>query len=103
MKCNVIERYPLDKDSGYEKHVFWMDKKEFRIFRIDFYDRKGVLIKTLVVEDFKKYKDKYWRATQSTITNLRTGKSTIMRWSSYNFDTRLSPGDFSKRALERIN
>lgn len=103
MKCNVIERFPLDKDSGYQKHVFWMDKKEHRIFRIDFYDRKGVHTKTLSAEDFQKYKDKYWRASQSTITNLRTGKNTVMKWSSYNFDTRLSPGDFTKRALERIN
>ena len=61
------------------------------------------LSRTLVVADFKKYKDKYWRATQSTITNLRTGKNTVMRWGNYNFDAKLSEGDFSKRALERIN
>ena len=101
LKCDVVERYPVDKDSGYHKHVFWMDQKDYRIFRIDFYDRKDVLIKTLVAADYKKYKDKYWRASQSTITNLRTGKNTVMRWNNYNFDAKLSEGDFSRRALER--
>jgi hypothetical protein len=103
LTCDVIERYPLDRDSGYRKHVFWMDQNDFRIFRIDFYDRKDTRIKTLTVADYKKYKDKYWRATQSMITNLRTGKNTVMKWNKYNFDAKLSEGDFSRRALERVN
>ena len=103
LKCNVIERYPIDKDSGYRKHVFWMDLEDFRVFRIDFYDRKNMHVKTLSATGFKKYKNKYWRPKQSTISNLRTGKNTVMRWENYDFDAKLTESDFSTRVLERIN
>ena len=41
--CFVIERYPVDKDSGYTKQQVWLDKDEYRVQKVDYYDRKGQL------------------------------------------------------------
>ena len=45
--CFLTEQYPVSKDSGYTKLQVWMDKDEYRMRQIDFYDRKGTLLKTL--------------------------------------------------------
>ena len=38
--CYVVEQYPVDKNSGYTRRVVWLDHNEYRVWKIDFYDRK---------------------------------------------------------------
>jgi len=102
LTCNVVERRPKDNDSGYSRIVGWEEQDSFRVFKTDFYDRKGTLLKTLVVNRQEKFKDRWWRAMDMTMTNHVTGKSTQMIWSAYDFDTPLSANDFTVRALERL-
>ena len=40
LTCAVVERYPRYKNSGYRRQIVWWDTEEFRIQRIQFYDRK---------------------------------------------------------------
>ncbi|UCD24829.1 MAG: outer membrane lipoprotein-sorting protein, partial [Gemmatimonadota bacterium] len=47
LECAVVERYPRYENSGYTRQVVWWDKAEYRIQRIEFYDRKDALLKTL--------------------------------------------------------
>ena len=37
----VVERYPLDKNSGYTRQIAWIDKEHYRFKRIEFFDRKN--------------------------------------------------------------
>ncbi|HFB65838.1 MAG TPA: outer membrane lipoprotein-sorting protein [Aeromonadales bacterium] len=97
----VIENYPKDKYSGYKKRITWIDKKEYRTVKVDFYDRKNSLLKTLRMKGFKKYLDKFWRATTLEMVNHQSGKSTILTWKNYRFKTGLSDKDFNKNALKR--
>ena len=53
MECFVSERYPTDEKSGYTKQIVWHDKAEYRPQRIDFYDRKNDLLKTLTYHNYK--------------------------------------------------
>ena len=106
-KANGLDAYksemiPVYKHSGYSKIVVWLDKKEFRIQKMDFYDRKKSLLKTQVFEDYRLYLDKYWRAHKNLMTNHQTGKSTILEFSEYKFQTGLKDVQFSKNALKRI-
>lgn len=96
----VFERYPVDKNSGYTRQVVWMDKAEYRIHKIDYYDRKAALLKTLTFKGYKKY-GKVWRASDMTMVNHQTGKSTVLAWKSYQFGTGLSARDFDQNALAR--
>lgn len=97
----LIERDPVDKYSGYSYQHLWIDKEEYIPVKIDFYDRKKSLLKTLVFQDYKQYKNKYWRADRMLMVNHQTGKSTLLTWSNYNFSPELSNADFSKNALKR--
>lgn len=102
MDCDVIERIPTDKDSGYVREVIWLDKKELRYWKAVYYDRKKMLLKTLVSSDYKKYKNKFWRAGKMHMTNHQSGKQTTLFWENYTFNVGLKDRDFQKNILKRI-
>ncbi len=97
----VIERYPVDEKSGYTRQMVWYDQDEYRIWKIDFYDRKNDLLKTLIYEDYQQYAGKFWRADMMKMENHITGKSTELIWENYQFKTGLDENDFNKNSLRR--
>lgn len=102
MKCDVIERYPRYEHSGYTKQIAWVDQTDFQIRKVDFYDRRGDLLKTLSLTNYKQYDGKYWRSLNLSIENHQTGKSTDLIYSEYKFNTGLDEKDFVKNVLKRI-
>jgi outer membrane lipoprotein-sorting protein len=98
----VVERIPTDKYSGYSRLVTWVDHQEYRLHRVDYYDRKNTLLKTMVAADYQKYLDRFWRPGTMTMTNHQTGKSTTLKFDNYQFRTGLKDSDFSPSAISRI-
>lgn len=96
-----VEQYPVDENSGYTRRIVWVDKDEYRIIKIDFYDRKNALLKTLSYNNFELYLGQYWRALESEMFNHQTGKSTSLVWNNYQFKTGLKESDFSRSSLKR--
>jgi outer membrane lipoprotein-sorting protein len=96
----VLQRVPVDPKSGYTKQLVWMDQKELRAWKIEFYDRKGAHLKTLVAADFKQYLDKHWRPTRLEMVNHQTGKSTVLEFTDYKFGNGFGERDFDQNALQ---
>jgi hypothetical protein len=96
-----VEQYPVDENSGYTRRIVWLDTKEYRVHKIDFYDRKDSLLKTLTFSDYKQYLTKYWRADKQEMVNRQNGKSTVLQWSNYVFKTGLTESDFNRNSLKR--
>ncbi|MDX8385147.1 MAG: outer membrane lipoprotein-sorting protein [Gallionella sp.] len=96
-----VERTPTDPKSGYTRQVVWFDQAEFRVWKIDFYDRKNDLLKTLTYQDYKQYLNKYWRADQMDMVNHLTGKSTTLKYSAYEFSIGTTDMDFTSNRLKR--
>jgi len=96
-----VEQYPADENSGYTRRVVWIDTKEYLVHKIDFYDRKDSLLKTLTFSDYKQYLAKHWRADTQEMINHQNGKSTELKWANYNFKTGLSDSDFNRNSLKR--
>jgi len=101
MDCFVVERIPTDKYSGYTKQVSWIDKAEYRALKVEYYDRKKSLLKTLLNKDFKQYLGKYWRPALSEMENHQTGKSTRLIYEDYSFQVGLKGKEFTKNSLKR--
>jgi len=102
-ECFVFERYPADKkNSGYTRQVVWVDKDEYRVRKIDFFDRKSSLLKTFTAVDYHQYLDKYWRAHEMNMINHQNGKSTRLVWSDFEFRVGLKDKDFTKNSLKRV-
>lgn len=97
----VLERVPVDPKSGYDRQVAWYDLQEHRIQKVDFYDRRGDLLKTLTYHDYQQYLGQYWRSDRMEMVNHQTGKSTILFWDSYDFEAGLEERDFDQNALRR--
>lgn len=98
-----LEQIPTDKYSGYTKQVVWMDHQEYRPYKVEYYDRKNSLLKTLSLSDYKHYLNKYWRAHQLVMTNHQTGKMTTLTTHDLQFQTGLTDRDFSKASLKRAH
>ena len=101
MDVFVFERYPVDKKSGYTRQIVWLDKEHYKERKIEFYDRKNSLLKTLVMTDYHQYLDKFWRAHTMQMDNHQTGKSTTLLQSNYQYQTGLTDRNFDKNALKR--
>lgn len=84
--CHVNVQIPKASDSGYSRLVAWLDTEDYRTYKVDYFNRRGALIKTMVFSDFRKYNDRHWRAHSVLMSNHQTGKSTVMEWSKYDFD-----------------
>ncbi|GAA3936293.1 outer membrane lipoprotein-sorting protein [Litoribacillus peritrichatus] len=98
----MVEQYPVDENSGYTRRVVWIDKEEYRVQKIDFYDRKNSLLKTLTYVDYQRYLGKHWRADLMQMVNHQNGKSTELKWDNYAFKTGLEDGDFNRNSLKRV-
>jgi len=101
LDCFVIERKPRYKDSGYKRQEVWIDTKEYRPWRMDFYDRRDRLIKRLTYTDYRQY-GKYWRSHDMLMSNLRTNKTTRLAVHSYRLGVGLSDSDFTQTSLRRV-
>ncbi|HEB02395.1 MAG TPA: outer membrane lipoprotein-sorting protein [Nitrospirae bacterium] len=98
----VVEFYPVDqKNSGYTRRVTWIDKEEYRVWRVEYFDRKDSHLKTLTISSYEKYNKKFWRAGDMQMENLQNGKSTLLVFAGYKFNTGLKPADFSQNSLKR--
>jgi len=98
----VVERFPVDRKSGYSKQVVWINKLEYRPEKIDFYDRKGTLMKTLINKEYHQYEGKFWRPHKMEMVNHVTGKSTDLIFSDFSFRNGLKERDFDRASLARI-
>jgi len=101
--CHVIERRPLDnKNSGYTRQIVWMDKEHLRMWKVEYYDRKDSLLKTLTFKDYRLYLEQFWRPHDMAMVNHQTGKSSQLLWTDYAFRKGLSENDFNQHSLTRI-
>jgi len=101
LTCHVIERVPTYENSGYSRQVVWMDQPELRVQRVDYYDRRGKLLKTLNSTAWKQYNNKFWRSHDMNMVNHQTGKTTRLVWGPFRLNTGLTPADFSESSLAR--
>lgn len=97
----VIERIPAYKHSGYTRLITWLDKEMYQPLKVEFYDRKNKLLKTLTSSDHRQYEGKFWRPTRMHMINHQTNKSTELTWSDYQFKTGLKSSDFDRNSLKR--
>ncbi len=99
--CSCSNAIPVDEKSGYTRQLIWLDKEHYKERKIEFYDRKDVLLKTLVFTDYHQYLDEYWRAHDMYMENHQTGKSTRLLQTNFQFRTGLTDRDFDKNSLKR--
>ncbi len=101
LTCHVLEFLPQYESSGYSKMIVWMDIKALQRRKVDFYDRKGSLLKTLILSDYKQYLNQYWRSNHKEMLNHQTKSKTLLITLNYALKVGLSDSLFTHRGLKR--
>lgn len=101
MTTDVLDRFPRYDRSGYVRQRIWIDQDVYQPRKLEFYDRRGALLKTLTISDYRNY-DGVWRGHRLEMVNHQTGKETDLLYADYAFNTGLDDGDFVRGVLQRI-
>lgn len=97
----VIENHPQYEHSGYTRLLVWVDKMRFIPLKVEYYDRKDTLLKTLKFQKYSKYLGEYWRAHEQYMENHQNGKTTLLSFSGYKFKQGFSGKNFNRNSLKR--
>ncbi len=98
---HIVERYPVDPKSGYTKQVVYWNADNYRVEKVEFFDRRGAHLKTLVYNNYNLYLGKHWRAGELVMENHQSGKKTKLVFEDYEFKLGLADNDFSQNSLVR--
>jgi hypothetical protein len=100
----VIEAVPVsasvEKELGYSRTHSWVDRSNWMLRKVEFWDPKGKPLKTLTVGDVRKV-DGIWTRHELLMENHRTGHSTRFTFSGVDYATPVKDSMFSRKALER--
>ncbi|MCB1905878.1 MAG: outer membrane lipoprotein-sorting protein [Rhodocyclaceae bacterium] len=99
--CFVVENTPAYEDSGYSKQIEWVDRTIYQPRKLEYYDRQGRLLKTMVFKGYRQYLGRHWRPAEQIMENHQTGRVTRVIWDAYRFKTDLTPYDFTPDAIAR--
>lgn len=102
LTCFVSERVPVYENSGYTKQLSWIDSAEYRVWQLQFFDRKGEHSKTLAFNDYRQYLGKFWRSHRLEMTNHITRKGTTLAFGDYELNAGVDQSEFDADALSRL-
>ena len=69
----IIEQLPK-YSSSYSKAKVWLDVEALRVHKIEYFNRQMEKAKTLTIESYEKYNNRFWRASSMSMINHVTGK-----------------------------
>lgn len=104
-KCYVIQSQPVDvqlqKETAYRKTEIWIRQDNFVSIRVNFYDKKGGLIKVMKSSDIRPVTDDKWRAYVIQMENVKTGHHTELLYEKIQLNQGINEKYFTQRYLER--
>ena len=97
-----MERIPRSRYSGYSRQETWVDPDTLQVLKAVLYDREGQAEKVFEASDWRLYQGRHWRAHTMLMTNVQSGRSTLLTASDYALGTGLRESDFRPAALPRV-
>lgn len=99
----MVERIPLDKNSGYSKQIVYYNKNNYQVEKIDYFDRKGIHVKTLNFEDYNSYNNGLIKPSKLVMQNKKNGKRTSLNYEDYRFkDESIKAMEFTPTGMKGI-
>ena len=98
--CWVKESKPKDRNYMYSKVISWIRKDIYIPIKIDFYDRHGELLKSMVLSDFRNT-DGFWKAFKLEMENFQQKHKTIIEYQNVKYNSNLEDNLFEVSSIER--
>lgn len=96
--CWKVQRTPTDRKSGYSKQIVWMDPQYQQALKTEYYDRRGELLKTMVLSDYQQF-GRYWRAGRIDVENHQTSKRSELVWRQRTLGVEVDESTFESESL----
>jgi len=97
--CYVIQSVPKDGSFQYSKMVQWITKDTFIIMKIELYDKKNTLVKTVEMSGVKTIQDRL-TVTVTKMTTHAAGTSTTITYEIVKYNDPIPEGVFTTAYLE---
>ena len=97
--CFVVESTPTKKDMKYGKRISWIDQHSFIPLKVDYWDKRVRLWKTLHIKWQKKFGFWFWKKAE--VENVQTDDKTFIIIEDVRVNLGLNDRDFTKYALGR--
>jgi outer membrane lipoprotein-sorting protein len=97
--CYVIQSIPKDSDFQYAKTHTWIDKANYRTYKLELYNKRGAVEKLM---EMSGYRDVQGRdtPTQTKVSTLAAGTSTTIYMDIIKYDDPIPEGVFTTAYLE---
>ena len=101
LDCHVIETVPLDPaDFQYSKIISWVEKDRLILWKSEFYDNEGRLLKILDVAEVKRIAE-IDLPVDFSMTNVQKNHKTVIKIDDFQVDLDIPDTTFEKRQLKR--
>jgi len=97
--CYVIQSVPKDGSFQYSKMVQWIAKDTYIIMKIELYDKKNTLVKTVEMSGVKTFQDRL-TPTITKMTTHAAGTSTTITYEIVKYNDPIPEGVFTTAYLE---
>jgi outer membrane lipoprotein-sorting protein len=97
--CYVIQSVPKDSDFQYTKTVTWIDKTNYRTYKMEMYNRRGTVEKLMEMSAYQDVQG-HDTPTQTKISTLEAGTSTTIYTDIIKYDDPIPEGVFTTASLE---
>jgi outer membrane lipoprotein-sorting protein len=98
--CWVVESVAKDKSYMYSKKIGWVRKDSLIATKVEFYDRRGTLIKTLTVPVQEKVNG-FWTALKMVMDNTSKEHKTLLEMKEVQYDQGIKDSLFRVSTLQR--
>lgn len=105
-ECFVVQSVPKTT-AEYTKKLSWIDKRTFLPFKEEYYDTQNELARRFTADKVEAVtagtggdRNSYPSITQRTMTNVKSGHRTVVRFTSIAYHVGLDEGVFTERALQ---
>jgi len=98
----AVVRRPNFEGSNYSYNVVWFDQENYLTQKIDFYDKKGELVKELTFNRYRKDDNHPWQALEMVMRNKSSGDISKMLWENLQYGTGLKDSLFSAARLDKV-
>ena len=98
-QVDVIESTLVSGDSTYSKILTWVSTNNDLVNRLEYYDKKGALLKTTEMSDYKKFSGDIWRAQNILVKNVQNHRSTKLQLKDLSINQGLDDSDFTVGAM----
>ncbi len=101
--CYKIQLLPKPKSAVvWGKVILSIDKKDFMMLHVEYFDEDGVLINTLHCSDIKMLGGRLLPARMEMVPADKKGNKTVMIYNSLSFDTPLPESFFSTQNITKV-